>query len=183
MFERHLQIKFYIYQWRPVEEQLRQFRFLVDVGAISVAFQTLIYHLNRAAVEWFVERRAPAPPPSVDYLSAFDRLYVAIESASRSSHGVAELKDALDSFLEVVERELVRPLVEQGLSERDPIRRSLMLAAANITRGMQHTSELVVRAQARLAPAEGGASSVASSRANPLLNNINALVAVCKGLR
>jgi hypothetical protein len=183
MYASQLEIAIHIDQWRPAEEQLSRFRFLTDVGAISVACQTLLQHLDHAPANWFIERPAPAPRPMVDYLGAYDRLRIAIEAPSRSSHERDELKEALDSFSEAVERDSVRPLVELGVAERDPIRRSLALAAANIMRLLQQGNELVVRAQAKLAPAGGEMNATALSQANSLLSQVNALVALCKRLR
>lgn len=182
LFESQLEIKVQIQQWRPAAEQLSRFRFLTDVGAISVACQMLLQHLDHAPANCFIERPAPATRPMVGYLGAYDRLRIAIDAPSHSLQERAELKEALDSFLEVAERESVRPLVELGVAERDPIRRSLALAAANIMRGLQQGNELVVRAQAKLAPVEGEANATALSQANSFLNQVNALVALCKRL-
>lgn len=182
IIERHLELGINIQQWRPTAEQLGQFRFLAEFGAADVARAALLRHFDRAPACPFIERRALGQRPATDYLSAHDRLQAAVEAPCRSSHEIAELRESLDSLLAAIDQALIRPLITQGLAERDPLRRNLTLAAADIARALRHRDDLVCRAQVKLAPIPSRANATELQAVESVLAMVNSLVSVCKRL-
>jgi hypothetical protein len=120
----------------PTEDERRELQYLVRHRAREEIVSFLLAKRALYSVEDFADPNAPPRRrgPSQDLITARRTLMEALAQDDLGELRQEQIRRAKDDCRRMVDRQLVQPLLDQGLASRDPIVRNKMAALAEVAR-------------------------------------------------
>jgi hypothetical protein len=132
--------------WLPTAPELTRIKYCREMGAKPALAQAVQQSLDRSlfTVEEAQHRQATAAREPVSYLDAYHELEKCQRAAATNAQAVDQSRAAQLVYAAAVDRELILPLREQALANRDPQKRSLSLIAADLAELLHHQAPFVL---------------------------------------
>jgi len=168
--------------WWPTADDLARLDYLRRLQSTNLIRQLVCAPRHTHTVEEFVDPSSPPsrPGPVDDFAAARDQLLRLLGDHRLSGYGEDRVRQARQQYEQLLERDLVTPLVRQGLTLASPAARSRAVALAEVGR-LAHEQAMVVHEELSAAThrarpgAEGSSPSDALQQYLALIDRMVAL--------
>ncbi|MCH8854203.1 MAG: hypothetical protein IID41_16365 [Planctomycetes bacterium] len=142
--------------WQPSEEEVGELDFAVDHGNRTEVWKTVRASVfaSSYAVACYTAPDFERQEHPADYVEAMHSLQVSIAAEVRRGERDPRRAERLKRLSDLVERDLVTPLLRQASDSQNPLRRVLLTSAAELTRNV-HLQSPELRRQLSLLNAAG----------------------------
>lgn len=167
--------------WKPSEQHVEQLRFCLSRGSRQDVRRALLASLAEQR-EWLIERPKDRPKPSPMYAAAAAEWTAA--SIGDELSGSFE-QAAWKTLLQIYEQDVISPLLKQAQEMADPVSRTLVVTAANLSR-VVHSQSLLLTKKFRKEVHRNAPSADASEPTKDLKNliaTVDRLLAVIGNLQ
>ncbi len=177
-----------VHVWWPTEEQVAALRFLCELRRPQLIRAAILDNDEHYALSNFRDPSSPPPRrPTRPGLAATLDALIDLEAGKANGGGAAErVKEVRKTYEETVNRDLLRPMLEAALRERDPVRANLQACAAHLFRNIHLAApglNATLRERIRTGHISNGQELVNPVQLSRMRDLVRLVVSLCNQLR
>ena len=182
-----LREQFYVATWCPSEKHLRRLTFALRHGDPKWVRDTIVASCEHSNQGLFAPKKPAAvtASPPADYAEAVSRLLSVSSGAASSAVNEEDIRRLRENVFQLLERDVLAPLMKQAMRASDPIERDLAVTMAGLSRMIQTHGVVIAQrvSQAFVSKGQTGLDRLPEDAVKNLLSNVSALVSLCREIR
>ena len=124
-------------QWNPTSVEIEQLAYYAsqqDAGGFREAILDSNYDSSNDFVTAHVDKSSPQPAPPQNFVEALVRIRELARNSPRNRVGASGYQRAQRDFEDCLDKDIIQPIIMEGLAARDPIERAKLVALAECHR-------------------------------------------------